>query len=136
MDVLAPKRAVVKNFNFVNKWIIFKTKMKITCKILYMLGCLRVTMTTVWASSLFAVSEHVHFFLNWKKRHQGTRKNNYTLVNLQVRIEICHSRYITILKKQVLVILSFSHQCQICFLLMVLYLTDELQNVCFPDNIR
>ena len=65
MEVLAPKYAVVKNSNFVNKSIIFETKMKICCKILYILkGCLRVTMTTVWASCSFAVSEHVHFFLN------------------------------------------------------------------------
>lgn len=64
MDVLVPKHTVVKNSNFVNKLIIFKTKMKINCKILYILGCVRVTMTTVWASCSFAVSEHVWFFLN------------------------------------------------------------------------
>lgn len=62
MDVLAPTRAVVKNSNLVNKLKNFKTK--INYKTLYILGCLRVTMTTVWASCSFAVSEHVHFFLN------------------------------------------------------------------------
>lgn len=72
MDVLAPKDSVGKNFNFVNKLIIFKTKMKITCKILSALGCLRVTMTTVWAWSFYAVSQHVHFLLNWKKEASGT----------------------------------------------------------------
>lgn len=62
MDVLAPTRAVEKNSNLVNKLKKFKTKSNY--KTLYILGCLGVTMTTVWASCSFAVSEHVHFFLN------------------------------------------------------------------------
>lgn len=35
MDILAPKYAVLKNSNFVNKLIILKTKMKINSKFIY-----------------------------------------------------------------------------------------------------
>lgn len=79
------------------------------------------------------------FFLTEKRGVRdnctSTRKNNYAFVNLKVRIEICHCRYISMLINQV-IFGGFSCQCQNYFLLIVSYPTDKLQNVYFPDTIR
>lgn len=73
-SVLRLKCALRKIFNFVNKLILLKTKLKIKSKIHDVLGCLQVTMTTVWALCSFAISDIrvcTFFFFQLKKESEG-----------------------------------------------------------------
>lgn len=115
-SVLRLKCALRKIFNFVNKLILLKTKLKIKSKIHDVLGCLQVTMTTVWALCSFAISDIrvcTFFFFPTEERvrrgvYIGTRKSSHSHGNLEVRRELCYCRYLPMLVKQTIFIFFLS----------------------------